>query len=81
MKYLMKLSVLFIFLSCTQSSNVEKTLVAWVSLTDTEKMEGSVITIQNGERFDGIYFSAEDGGKWIAGSENNKRTQLDKGIP
>ena len=81
MKYLMKLSVLFILLSCNQSPNAEKTLVAWVSLTDTVEMEGSVITIQDGERFDGIYLSGEDGGKWIAGSENDKRTQPEKGIP
>ena len=81
MKNLMKLAILFILLSCTQSPNTEKTLVAWVSLTDTVVMEGSVITIQDGERFDGIFLSAEDGGKWIAGSEENKRTQPEKGIP
>ena len=77
--------ILFLFLivwiSCTPSSDTDKTLVAWVSLTNTDLMGGSVLTIQDGDRFDGIILSEEDGGKWVAGSEDNKRTKLEKGIP
>jgi beta-fructofuranosidase len=83
--------LVFTFLSCTQSINKEKTFVAWVSLTEINPdwkaymedttMEGSVITLQDGDRYDGIYLSAEEGGKWVAGSEDNKRTNIEKGIP
>ena len=81
MKRLIKILVLFVFMSCTKSSDSDKTLVAWVHLSDSVDMEGSVITIQDGKRFDGIHLSLENGGTWIAGSENNNRTLISKGIP
>lgn len=81
MKNVMKAVIILTLLSCAQLPNNEKTLVAWVSLTSTDQMEGSVISLQDGDRYDGIFLSAEDGGKWIAGSEDNKRTNLEKGIP
>ena len=80
MKNMMKATILFILLNCTLSANTEKTLVVWVYLSNTDGMEGSVISIQDGDRFDGIFLS-EDGGKWVAGSEDNKRTNPEKGIP
>jgi beta-fructofuranosidase len=70
-----------LFLTCTPSQKTDKTLVAWVSIKNSNNLSGSVITIQDGDRFDGIILSEEDGGKWVAGSEDNKRTKLEKGIP
>ncbi|RKY51235.1 MAG: hypothetical protein DRP89_09195, partial [Candidatus Neomarinimicrobiota bacterium] len=68
-----------LLVSCSVNpSNTDKTLVAWVSLTNTDSMEGSVLTVQDGDRFDGIILSE---GKWVAGSEDNKRTDLNMGIP
>jgi sucrose-6-phosphate hydrolase SacC (GH32 family) len=54
--------------------------VAWVSLNATKDLSGSVLTIQIGDRYDGIILSREEGGKWVAGSENGNRTQIAKGI-
>jgi sucrose-6-phosphate hydrolase SacC (GH32 family) len=62
------------------SKNTDKTLVAWVSLNATKDLSGSVLTIQIGDRYDGIILSREEGGKWVAGSENGNRTQIAKGI-
>ena len=41
-------------MQCSDSNLSEKTIVAWVSLTGSYNMEGSLITIQDGETFDGI---------------------------
>jgi len=79
-----KISIMMILLflqSCAPHENTDKTLVAWVSLNSTDIQVGSVLTIQDDDRFDGIILSEEDGGKWVAGSEDNKRTKLEKGIP
>jgi len=79
-KVIITIISIFIF-SCTPSKNTDKTLVAWVTLNTTKDISGSVLTIQNGEQYDGIFLSGEEGGKWIAGSDENKRTNLDLGIP
>jgi len=68
------------FTQCNNIKSTEKTIVAWVSLTDSYNMEGSLITIQDGDRFDGIFLSSKDGFKWYPGSENNNRTNIDMGI-
>ena len=67
-------------MQCSDSNLSEKTIVAWVSLTGSYNMEGSLITIQDGETFDGIFLSSKDGFKWYAGSENDNRSNLDMGI-
>ncbi len=72
--------IIFLFFSCTPSPNTDKTLVAWVSLNAIKDRSGSVLTIQNGEKYDGILLSRENGGTWVAGSENNNRTLIEKGI-
>jgi sucrose-6-phosphate hydrolase SacC (GH32 family) len=74
------LTILGLVFSCNLSQNTDKTLVAWVSLNAIKDRSGSVLTIQNGEQYDGIILSRENGGTWVAGSENNNRTQIEKGI-
>jgi hypothetical protein len=53
----------------------DKTLVSWVTLTNKAIRAGSVLTIQDGDRFDGIIFAERDAHKWMAGSNNFHRTQ------
>jgi hypothetical protein len=58
---------------------VEKTLVAWVTLANTDQRGGSVLTlIDPAERFDAIVFGEIDQGKWMAGSDFFRRTQHDQ---
>ena len=56
----------------------DKTLVAWVALSDKSVRAGSVLTIQKGDQFDGIVFAERDPGKWMAGSDFFRRTQGDR---
>ena len=56
----------------------DKTLVSWVSLANTTQQGGSALTIQSGDRFDGIVFGERVAGKWMAGSEGFTRTQGDQ---
>jgi hypothetical protein len=46
----------------------DKTLVSWVSLANTTQQGGSALTIQSGDRFDGIVFGERVAVKWMAGS-------------
>ena len=75
-KIIIILFLSFFLMQCSDSKLSEKTIVAWVSLTDSYNMEGSLITIQDGETFDGIFLSSKDGFKWYAGSENDNRSCL-----
>jgi len=72
--------LLIFSLGCNKNSLNEKTIVAWVNLTESYNMEGSLVSIQDGDRFDGIFLSSKNGFKWYAGSENNNRTQINIGI-
>jgi hypothetical protein len=56
----------------------DKTLVSWVCLGNTTQQGGSALTIQSGDRFDGIVFGERVAGKWMAGSEVLARTQADQ---
>jgi sucrose-6-phosphate hydrolase SacC (GH32 family) len=56
----------------------DKTLVSWVCLANTAQQGGSALTIQSGDRFDGIVFGERVAGKWMAGSEGFTRTQGDQ---
>ena len=58
-----------------QAPKTDKTLVSWVVLTDKGVRAGSVLTVQVGERFDGIVFAERAAGKWMAGSNNFRRMQ------
>jgi len=61
------------------AADTDKTLVAWVTLTDKSIRAGSVLTIQEGPRFDGIIFAERAAGKWMAGSDNFRRLGKDPG--
>ncbi len=60
----------------------EKTLEAWVSLATNEQGGGAAISIQSGggKVFDAIVFAERQPGKWMAGSDNSRRT-ADLDIP
>ncbi|MEE2942965.1 MAG: DUF1553 domain-containing protein [Verrucomicrobiota bacterium] len=54
----------------------DKTLEAWVQLSDLDQKGGGVITVQtlDGVLFDSIVYAESQGRSWLAGSENHKRT-------
>jgi len=79
-KFLLFIIMAVVLLDCAPPDNTDKTLVSWVILHDLDIQGGSVLTIQNGEQFDGIIYTNEDGHKWIAGSENDSRTKMDQGF-
>lgn len=57
----------------------DKTLVAWVSLTNLPQRAGSALTlIDDQERFDAIVFGERAPGKWMAGSDFFRRTPGDQ---
>ena len=60
---------------------LEKTLVAWVYVTDSNQQGGSVLTlIDKGGHFDAIVFGEVARGKWMAGSDFFRRTHQDQAI-
>jgi hypothetical protein len=67
--------------SCGSLTN--KTLVAWVYLSDLTQRGGGVLTIQTqktpGENFDGIVFGEIAPGRWMGGSDFWHRTQQEQG--
>jgi beta-fructofuranosidase len=57
----------------------DKTLVAWVAPSNLDQRGGSTLTIDDGQsHFDGIVFGELSPGKWMAGSDNFKRTWQDQ---
>ena len=60
------------------AAGADKTLVSWVCLANTTQQGGSALTIQCGDQFDGIVFGERAAGKWMAGSDNYRRTQGDQ---
>ena len=65
-------------ISGTLTAGSDKTLVCWVTLANTTQQGGSALTIQQGDKFDGIVFGEKQTGKWMAGSEMYARTQADQ---
>lgn len=55
----------------------EKTLEAWVRLQWLRQRGGGVVTLQtlDGGVFDSIVFAERDAGRWMAGSDNFRRTK------
>ena len=55
----------------------EKTLEAWVSLSDLNQRGGGVMSVQtsNGVLFDSIVFGEREPRRWLAGSNNFRRTE------
>ena len=54
----------------------EKTIEAWVALTDPDQRGGGVVCVEatDGSGFDAIVYGENDARKWIAGSEFYRRT-------
>jgi len=68
-----------VFVVCgTTAAETDKTLVAWASPANLNQQGGSILTIQDGDRFDAIVFGERARGKWMAGSNNFRRTQPDQ---
>ncbi len=61
----------------------EKTLEAFVILSNLDQKGGGVITVEttNGNLFDSIVFAEQETAKWMAGSNFYQRTQSFKGMP
>ena len=57
------------------AGKTDKTLVSWVTLSNTTQQGGSALTIQRGVAFDAIVFGEKQPGKWMAGSDYFARTQ------
>lgn len=71
--------VLLVSGGLVRAADVEKTLVAWVTLADRNVGAGSVLTVQRGDQFDGIVFAELAARKWMAGSNFFRRTQKAQG--
>ena len=73
------LKIMFVLVGIAHASvvygAVDKTLVSWVYLDDRSVQAGSILTLQNGSEFDGIVFGELMTGKWMAGSDNWKRSE------
>ena len=54
-----------------------KTIEAWVVLDDLEQRGGGVVSVQtlDGRVFDAIVFGEREPGRWMAGSDNFRRTR------
>ena len=70
-------SLLIYLLVTGCNTNSDKTLVSWVELKDLSVEGGSILSIQSGEKFDGIVLGAIESGKWTAGSEDKKRSTFE----
>jgi hypothetical protein len=58
-----------------------KTLEAWVTLKNLTQQGGGVVALQSldGETFDALVFGEREPGRWMAGSEEFRRTQSFRG--
>ncbi|MHC4199857.1 MAG: hypothetical protein ACYSU0_07695, partial [Planctomycetota bacterium] len=69
------MAAMALVMSCAaHAAGTDKTLVSWVRLTDRNQRAGSVLTIQRGDRFDGIIFAEKAVDRWMAGSDSFRRT-------
>ena len=60
----------------------DRTLVSWAAPATLEQRGGSVLTINQGDRFDGLVFAELAKGAWMLGSDHFRRTCRDqKGWP
>ena len=75
MKKIISIILMQLMIIATNAANTDKTLVSWIKLNDNDVAGGSVLTIQNCDKYDGIVYTEEKGGKWIAASEQDSRTK------
>ncbi|WP_339728767.1 DUF1553 domain-containing protein [uncultured Gimesia sp.] len=61
----------------------EKTLEAWVKLSNLDQRGGGVMSVQtvDGVLFDAIVFGEQQPGHWLSGSNNFSRTKSFQGVP
>ncbi|MDX1948689.1 MAG: DUF1553 domain-containing protein [Pirellulaceae bacterium] len=61
----------------------EKTLEAWVKLSNFDQRGGAAISVQtlDGNVFDALVFGEKEPGRWLAGSDHFRRTQPFAGAP
>src|SRR6056297_155711 len=59
-------------------TGVEKTLVVWAAPGNLSQRGGSALTIQSGDRFDGIVLGERLLRKWMPGSNNYDRTAVNQ---
>jgi len=65
-------------LPAADDAGTSKTLVAWIIPANLTQQGGSVLTIQSGDRFDAIVFGERARGRWMAGSNYFRRTELNQ---
>ena len=69
-----RLLFLFLTMMCSAcAGSTDKTLVSWAKILKTTSSGGSILTLQDGEQFDGIMLDEE--GNWVLGSDEDKRTE------
>ncbi len=74
MKKLLIVATVMMIACELHAAGTDKTLVSWVRLADKKVTSGSILTVQNGNQFDGIVFAELAGDKWMAGSHLFQRT-------
>ncbi len=57
-----------------KTASTDKTLVSWVTTSDRSLAGGSVLTVQEEDKFDGIVFAELAPARWMAGSNFYRRT-------
>lgn len=67
--------LLLIWASAGHAASADKTLVAWVALDEGDYRAGSILTVQRDQQFDAIVLGEQTPGKWMAGSDDFRRTQ------
>lgn len=59
-------------------AETDKTLVAWVALSDLDQRGGSALTLQSGDEFDAIVYGERYPRRWMAGSDFFRRTEANQ---
>lgn len=72
------LALAAILLAADPFSLGDKTLVAWVRVSDVNSRGGSALTLGQGAHFDGLVFGEIEPARWMGGSENFRRTPKDQ---
>ena len=76
MKNIVIVSLLIYLLVTGCNTNTDKTLVSWVELKDLGVEGGSILTIQSGEKFDGIVLGATESGNGLREAKTKNEVLL-----
>lgn len=74
-KWLVTLIIAGTVFAWAADADTDKTLVSWASLDNLAQCGGSILTIQNQDKFDAIVFGEKAAARWMAGSNFFARTQ------